>query len=76
MKKKKKVLTFFLARRGLSNDDVGATWGTVLQEMRPGAGFKTGDVVTGKLGAGYRKTTRMFLLCFWEKKLLARGGLL
>ena len=36
----------------LSNDDVGVARGTVLQEVRPGAGFKTGDFVQEKLGGG------------------------
>ena len=31
--------------------------GTVFREVRPGAGFKTGDFVKEKLGGGYRRTT-------------------
>ena len=34
----------------LWNDGVGVARGTVLQEIRPGAGFKTGDFVKEKLG--------------------------
>ena len=34
----------------ISNDDVGVARGTVCQEIRPGAGFKTGDFVEEKLG--------------------------
>ena len=34
---------FMLAKKGLSNDDVRLARGTVFQETRPGAGFKTGD---------------------------------
>ena len=42
--------------KGLSNDGVGGVArGTVFQEIRPEAGFKTGDSVKEKLG-GYRKT--------------------
>ena len=37
------------AKNGLSNDDVGVSRATVLQEIRPGAGFKTGDFVEEKL---------------------------
>ena len=32
--------------------------GTVFQELRPGAGFKTGDFVKEKLEGGYRRTTQ------------------
>ena len=35
----------FLVYGGLSNDDVGVARGTLFQEIRPGAGFKTGDFV-------------------------------
>ena len=52
------ILTHFHVCKGLSNDDVGAAKGTVLQEMRLGAGFKTGDFVKGKPGgASYGRTT-------------------
>ena len=47
---------YFLVCEGLSNDGVGVTRGTVFQETRPGAGFKTGEFVKEKLG-GYRRTT-------------------
>ena len=44
--------------KGLAIDDVGVSRDTVFQEIRPGAGFKTGDFfVEEKLGAGHRKTT-------------------
>ena len=39
-----------LVCKGLSNDDVGVARGTVLQEVRPGAGFKISDSVNEKLG--------------------------
>ena len=32
------------AKKGPSNNDVGVARGTVFQEVRPGAGFETGDV--------------------------------
>ena len=35
----------FRVCKGLSNDDVGVARGTVFQEIRPGAGFKTGNFV-------------------------------
>ena len=41
---------YFLGRKGLSNDDIEVAAGTVLQEIRPGAGFKTGDFVKETLG--------------------------
>ena len=44
------VLVYFLGRKDLSNDDVRVARGTVFQEIRPGAGFKTGDLVKEKLG--------------------------
>ena len=36
---------FLLCIKGLPNDDVGVARGTVFQQIRPGAGFKTGDFV-------------------------------
>ena len=42
---KKNILKHFHACKGLSNDDVEATKGTVFQEIQPGADFKTGDFV-------------------------------
>ena len=50
----KKIITYDLVCKGLSNDDVGVARGAVLQELRPGAGFKTGGFVEEKLGGGYR----------------------
>ena len=49
------ILTTFLVCKGLllillSNDDVGAERDTVFQEIRPGAGFKTGDFVKENSG--------------------------
>ena len=42
---------YVLVCRGLPNDDVVRRGrGTVFQEIRPGAGFKTGDFVKEKLG--------------------------
>ena len=32
-------------QRTVSNDGVGMARGTIFQEIRPGAGFKTGDFV-------------------------------
>ena len=44
------IVTYFLVGEELSNDDVEEARGTVIQEIRPGAGFKTGDFVKEKLG--------------------------
>ena len=46
----KNVFPHFLVCNGLSNEDAGVTRGTVFQETRPGAGSKTGDFATNKLG--------------------------
>ena len=46
----KRNFMYFLVCKGLSNDDVGGTRGTEFQEIRPGAGFETGDFVTEMLG--------------------------
>ena len=46
----KSICIYYLVCGGLSIDDVGVSRDTVLQEMRPGAGFKTGDFVKEKLG--------------------------
>ena len=40
----------YLVCGGLSNDDVRVVRGAVFQEIRPGAGFQTGDFVKEKLG--------------------------
>ena len=45
-----KVSAYFLVCKGLSIDDVGVSRDTVSQEIRPGAGFETGDFVEEKLG--------------------------
>ena len=45
-----KTFMYFLCRQGLSNDCVEVALGTVFQEIRPEAGFKTGDFVKEKLG--------------------------
>ena len=47
---KKKNILIYLVCKGLLNDDVGVARGTMFQEIRPGAGFKTGDFVEEKLG--------------------------
>ena len=44
-----KRLSCFCKR--LSNDDVGVARGTMFHEIRPGAGFETGDFVRKKLVA-------------------------
>ena len=46
----RKISTCFLVCKGLSIDDVGVSRDTVFQEIRPGAGFETGDFVEDKLG--------------------------
>ena len=46
------IFTCFLVREGLSTDDVGVAKGTVFQEVRSWAGFKTADFVKEKLGGG------------------------
>ena len=46
---KQKLVVSFLVCKGASNDDVGMATGTVYQEMRCGAGFKTSDFVENKL---------------------------
>ena len=52
---------FSCLHEGLSNNDVWVAKGTVFQETRPGADFKTGGFVEENLG-GYRGTTpNMFL---------------
>ena len=45
-----KVSTYFLVCKGLSIDSLGVSRDTVLQEVRPGAGFETDDYVEEKLG--------------------------
>ena len=41
---------YFVVFKGLSDDDVWVSRDTVFQEIRPGAGFKTGDFVKENLG--------------------------
>ena len=53
----KSILKHFLARKGLSNNDVGASGGTVIQEIRPGAGFKPAISLKKSWGS-YRRTTQ------------------
>ena len=51
MKEKKKSSCVFRFAKELSNDDAGVASGAVFQEVRPGAGFKTGNFAKGKLGS-------------------------
>ena len=53
----KYIFTHVFVREGLSTDDVGVAKGTVFQEIRPRAGFKTGDFIHKKSWGGYRRTT-------------------
>ena len=43
-------MMYFLVCKGLSNDDVRVARGTVFQEVRLRAGFKTDDFAKKKLG--------------------------
>ena len=45
-----KFFMYFLLCKGLSNDDVGGARDTLFQQIRPGAGFETGDFVKEMLG--------------------------
>ena len=45
-----KVSIYFLVCKGLTIDDVGVSRDTVVEEIRPGACFETGDFVKEKLG--------------------------
>ena len=46
------MFIYFLVRKKiiLSNNDVGGARGTAFQEIRPGAGFESGDFVIEMLG--------------------------
>ena len=44
------IICFLVVGKGLPIDDVGVSRTIAFQEIRPGAGFKTGDFVKGKLG--------------------------
>ena len=44
-----RVSIYYLVCKGLSINDVGVSRDTVFKEIRPGAGFKTGDFVQEKL---------------------------
>ena len=46
----RKYLRAFLGCKGLSNDDIEVAGATAFQEIRPGAGFNTGDFVEKTLG--------------------------
>ena len=50
MQLKTKYPYTFLLCKGLSIDDVLVSRDTVLEEIRPGAGFETGDFVKEKFG--------------------------
>ena len=46
------IFMYILGCEEVSDDDIEVPEGTVFQEMRPGVGFKTGDFVATKVGAG------------------------
>ena len=56
---KNNIITSFLVCEGRSNDDAEGARGTVFQEIRPGAGFKTGDFVKDMCWGGCRSKTRV-----------------
>ena len=62
--------------KGLTIDDVGVSRrDTVFQEIRPGAGFETGDFVNKNWrGGGYRGTTIRFYRSVAEMFFLNDGG--
>ena len=46
----KNIFMYFLVDERVSNDDVGVARAAIFQEIRPKAGFKTGDFVEKMLG--------------------------
>ena len=52
MNKQNPFRAFPCMQRTIERDGVGATTGTVFQDIRPGAGFKTGNFVEEELGGG------------------------
>ena len=68
------ILLYFLACEGLSNDGAGLENGAVFQELRPGAGFETGDFVKYKLG-GLPQNDAQNMFCigamFWDHSVAA-----
>ena len=50
MPRKNNSLLFIIVCKGLSNGDVGVARYVVFQEIRPGAGLKTGHFVKEKIG--------------------------
>ena len=58
-RKTKPVSIYFLVCKGLTiDDDVGVSRDTaVSQEIRPGDGFESGDVVKRTVEGAYRRTT-------------------
>ena len=57
---KDSFICFLVWNKGISNDSVGVARGTTVvkdQEIRPGAGFKTADLVKEKLGGPTVSTT-------------------
>ena len=65
------ILTYFLVCKGLSNDDVGVAGVAVFQEIRPGVGFETGDVVEERFGraTAVERLQRSPLLLLHQRKL-------
>ena len=53
---KNAILAYFLVCKGRSNDDVGGTRGTGVQEIRPVAGSEPA-ISLKKSRGGYRRTT-------------------
>ena len=50
-----------VCKKGLSNDDVRVARGTVFQEIRLGAGFRTGDLVKEEGVGGATTVGRLYL---------------
>ena len=63
----KRVSIYFLVCKSLSIDDVGVTRDAVHQDIRSGAGFKTGDFVEEKFGGATVERLQ------WRKTKLLTG---
>ena len=66
---------YFLGCKGLLNDDIEGAGGTVYQEIRPGAGFKTPAISLKKVGGAsverfYYTAIKLLLYCYCTATIL------
>ena len=68
------MFSYFVVCTGLSNGDVGVAGGTVVHEIRPGAGFETSDFVKEELERFVKNSPAQEISFRAEPRFLVKVG--